>query len=122
RFLSSDVPGVFAEAGQTHNSLLEPLYNNGILGLLMIVVMNLVICRTLFAVMKDHSDPASHYLAAGSFAIYANLFVWGMFTAGPFGGQANSPFIVFLTIFIVSCFLKKSIALQHGEIVPAAAV
>jgi O-antigen ligase len=109
RFLSAEVQGVFAEAGQTHNSLLEPLYNNGILGLLMIVMMNVVIVRNLFAAMKDHSDPVTHYLAAGSFAMYANLFVWGMFTAGPFGGQPNSPFIVFLTVFIISCFLKHQV-------------
>jgi O-antigen ligase len=120
RFLSAEVPGVFAEAGQTHNSLLEPLYNNGILGLMLIVIMNVVIVRNLFAAMKNRSDKTVRFLAAGSFAIYANLFVWGMFTAGPFGGQPNSPFIVFLTIFIVSCFLKKSTTLLHSEVVHAA--
>jgi hypothetical protein len=87
---------------------------------MLIVIMNVVIVRNLFAAMKNRSDKTVRFLAAGSFAIYANLFVWGMFTAGPFGGQPNSPFIVFLTIFIVSCFLKKSTTLLHSEVVHAA--
>jgi O-antigen ligase len=106
RFLSADVVGAFAEAGQTHNSLIEPLYNNGLLGLLPILAMNYIIVRNLIAAMKDHSDSTARYMAAGSFAIYVHLFVWGMFTATSFGGLPDCAFMTFLTIFIISGFLK----------------
>jgi O-antigen ligase len=110
RFLSVDVAGVFPEAGQTHNSLLEPLYNNGVLGLSLILIINFLIVRNLIIAMKDHADPARHYMAAGIVAIYADLFIWGMFTATPFGGQPNGAFMTFLEIFIISTFLARRIA------------
>jgi O-Antigen ligase len=122
RFLSVEVVGVFPEAGQTHNSFLEPLYNNGILGLVIIVILNVLIVRNLFVAMKNRSDSTIHYLAAGAFAIYVNLFVWGMFTATPFGGQPNSAFMTFLAVFVVSGFLRRwQLSLQPEQITSAQA-
>lgn len=115
RFLSADVVGIFPEAGQTHNSLLEPLYNNGVPGLLVIVILNLIIVRNLVGAMKDDSDPKAHFLAAGTLALYVNLFIWGMFTATPFGGQPNGSFMIFLLIFIISGFFNRASTLAANR-------
>jgi O-Antigen ligase len=114
RFLSSEVTGVFAEAGQTHNSLLEPLYNNGIGGLLLVVMMNYALLSNIFAAFRHQKSRDLRLLCAGTFALYLNLFVWGMFTAIPFGGAPNSAFIIFLTLLMISGHLRKQ-ALAESE-------
>lgn len=107
RFLSVDVEGAFPEAGQTHNSFLEPMYNIGFVGFLLILIMNIVIVRNLMGVMKSRPGPAYQYMAAGALAMYVNSFAWGIFTATPFGGSPNSAFMTFLAILIISVALKR---------------
>jgi O-antigen ligase len=107
RFLSVEVEGVFPEAGQTHNSLLESLYNLGIPGALMIVIILCVIVRNLVFVLRHNSDSIARYIAAGALAMEVSMLVWGMFTATPFGGLPNAVFMIFLTIFVVSSFLRR---------------
>jgi hypothetical protein len=106
RFLSAEVAGVFAEAGQTHNSLLEPLYNNGIAGLWLVVMMNYALLSNIFVAFKYQRSPDLRLLSAGTLALYFNLLVWGMFTAIPFGGSPNGAFIIFLTLIMISGHIR----------------
>ena len=115
RFLSSEVTGAFAEAGQTHNSLLEPLYNNGIGGFLLIVMMNFVLLSNVFTTFKYQQSRGLRLLSAGTFALYLNLFAWGMFTAIPFGGAPNSAFILFLTLIVISSHIRKEALAESGR-------
>jgi O-antigen ligase len=105
RFLALDV-NVIWDPGHTHNSFLESLYNNGIFGFLLILVMNFFIIRNLSHVIKRRSDRESYYLAVGAFAIYLNIFINGMFKV-TFGGSPDSSFMMFLALVMISIKLAQ---------------
>jgi O-antigen ligase len=107
RFLSIDLDVVGWEPPHTHNSFLEPLYNNGIFGLLLVLIMNIVIVRNLVRVVRNPADQETFYLAAGAFSIYVCLFINGMLKV-TFGGTPDSAFTTFLALFVVSVALQKS--------------
>jgi O-antigen ligase len=107
RFLSLDVDLTGWEPGHTHNSFLEALYNNGIAGLLLVLIMNLIIVRNLLRVVKNPVDREAFFLAVGGFAIYVSLLVSGMFKV-TFGGMPDSCFMMFLALFVVSMKLAKT--------------
>ena len=106
RFLALDATVNGWEPPHTHNSFIEPLYNNGIPGLLLVLMMNFIIVRNLYAIVKNPRDGEAFYLASGGFAIYACLFVNGMFKV-IFGGTPDSCFTLFLALFVVSVKLQK---------------
>src|SRR5262249_53364796 len=78
RFISQEVEGAFAEAGHTHNSFLEVLYNNGVVGLIPILFMIWLIVTNLAFVLKRTPTQQVRYYAALSLALFVQLLVWGM--------------------------------------------
>lgn len=105
RFLSEDVQGAFTEAGNMHNSFLEVLYNNGLVGLIPIVIINLLIVANLRRAMVRPSTEELRYYAAAAFALYIHLLVWGL-VAATFGGAPDVRFMVFFAILVISMFLR----------------
>jgi O-antigen ligase len=101
RFLSEEVEGTFPEAGHMHNGFLEALYNNGVIGLTIIVLIHLVIVRNLWLALKRLPSREGKLLAVGSWAIYVNLFINGLFSA-TFGGAARAPFMLLLALLVIS--------------------
>jgi O-antigen ligase len=85
-----------------HNGFLEVLYNNGLIGFLLIVVINVIIPRNLYRVLRrvPPADPI-YRIGAGCLALYAHLFINGLFNAS-FGGQARPPFMLLLSLVVVS--------------------
>ena len=64
RFLSIDLDldlGAGWEPPHTHNSFLEPLYNNGIFGLLLVVILNYIMIRNFVRVLKRPADRESFF-------------------------------------------------------------
>jgi O-antigen ligase len=106
RFLSFDVIVNGWEPSHTHNSFIEPLYNNGILGLLLVLIMNFIIVRNLLRAVKYPVDKNFFFLAVGGFAIYISLLISGMFKV-TFGGAPDSCFMMFLALFVVSVKLQQ---------------
>jgi O-antigen ligase len=105
RFLSEEVPGAFQDAGNMHNSFLEALYNNGLAGLISIVVMNVLIVINLSAVILRRPTLHMRYYAAAAFALYIHLLVWGL-VAVTFGGAPDNRFMTFLALLLISMFLR----------------
>jgi O-antigen ligase len=101
RFVSENVGGTFQEAGHMHNGFLEALYNNGLIGLTIIVLIHLVIVRNLWLAVKRLPSRNGKLLAIGSWAIYVNLFVNGLFNAS-FGGTARAQFMLLLGLLVIS--------------------
>jgi O-antigen ligase len=101
RFISVEVEGAFPDAGNLHNGFLEALYNNGIIGLILLLGLHLGILRNLFRLRK--APPGSHIykLAVGCFILYINILLNGCFNA-TFGGHAYSPFILFLALAVIA--------------------
>lgn len=105
RFLSKEVAGAFAEAGNMHNSFLEILYNTGLAGLIPILIMNVIIVINLrIAVMRPASMRLKYY-AAGAFALFIHLFVWGL-VATTVGGAPDNRFMTFFAVLLISIFLR----------------
>jgi len=105
RFLSEDVPGTFQEAGNMHNSLMEVLYNNGLAGLIPILAMNLIIIVNLSKVIIRPPTLEMRYYAAGAFALYIHLFVWGL-VAVTYGGAPDNRFMTLFAVLVISMFLR----------------
>lgn len=105
RFLSEEVPGAFEEAGNMHNSFLEVSYNNGLSGLIPIVIMNVLIVVNLWGPVIRPPTLRLRYYAAAALALYAHLFVWGL-VAMTFGGAPDDRFMMFFAVFLISIFLR----------------
>ena len=111
RFLSEEVEGTFGGAGHTHNGFIEVLYNNGLVGLCILVGIHFVIVKNLWRVLKSPPSRNAHLLAVGSSVIYVNLLVNGLFNAS-FGGRAGTPFMLLLGLVVVSEALRRNAHLQ----------
>jgi O-antigen ligase len=105
RFLSAEVPGAFAEAGNMHNSFLEVLYNNGLTGLIPIVLMNFFTVINLKEAIMRPPNLTLRYYAAAALALYIHLFVWGL-VAVTFGGAPDERFMIFFAVLLISMFLR----------------
>lgn len=89
-------------APQLHNGFLEAAYNNGVFGLMLILMITIVIPRNLYRVLQRSSPTDSIYrLSAGCLALYAFLLINGFFNAS-FGGRARPPFILLLSLVLIS--------------------
>jgi O-antigen ligase len=106
KFLSAEMDTPF-EAPHLHNGFLEVLYNNGLPGLLLILLMHFSILKNLAAVSRRPSSREFHLLAVGSLAIYFDILFTGQFNVS-FGGHLNSPFIVFLALILIGENLKRA--------------
>lgn len=106
RFLSEEVKGTFAEAGNMHNSFLEVLYNNGLAGFIPIVVMNVLIVVNLRCVLLRPPTLQLRYYAAAAAALYIHLFVWGIISV-TFGGAPDNRFMTFFAVLVISMFLRS---------------
>ncbi|MBZ5672029.1 MAG: O-antigen ligase family protein [Acidobacteriia bacterium] len=107
RFLSEEVEGTFPEAGHMHNGFIEALYSNGLVGLVILVGIHLVIVKKLWRALKGSPNRNAHLLAVGSWAIYVNLLINGLFNA-IFGGRAGPPFMLLLGLVVVSEALRRN--------------
>jgi O-antigen ligase len=89
-------------APQLHNGFLEALYNNGLVGFMLILMINIVIARNLYRVLRRSppTDPI-YRIGAGCLALYALLLINGFFNAS-FGGRARPPFILLLSLVLIS--------------------
>jgi O-antigen ligase len=115
RFLALDVENVGWQPSHTHNSFLEPLYNNGIFGLLFVLAMNFVIVRNLLGVIRHPASRDAYYLGVGGLAIYVNLFISGIFNP-TFGGVPDICFTMFLALLVVSMRLRE---ISQRQVLPS---
>ena len=110
KFISRRVEDVRWEAGHLHNAFLDVLYNNGLVGLLLILYMNLRIVRNLVSVVKtSNAQDPSYQISAAFLAIYANLLVNSLFNA-IIGGRPSALFMIFLALVVMSQPLRESVS------------
>jgi O-antigen ligase len=101
-FVEFQVNAVEWAAPHLHNGFLEAVYNNGVPGLGVIVVICFIIPRNLYRVLRAASSTDPIYrIAAGCLALYAFLLINGFFNSS-FGGKATAPFMLLLSLVVVS--------------------
>ena len=106
KFLPEDVEVPMEQSGTMENGFLEALYNNGLVGLIILIVIHLVIVKKLWRALEGPLNRNGHLLAVGSWAIYINLLIAGLFNA-TFGGAARPPFMLLLGLVVVSEKLRS---------------
>jgi O-antigen ligase len=100
-----------------HNGFLDVAYNNGLLGLALLVSIHWVILRNLFRTLhnvtalrnrhpSDNRGRGAYLLTVGLLATYVNLFVAGLFNSS-YGGRTMSPYMLFLALFMIACELPR---------------
>jgi O-antigen ligase len=113
RFVSVEVPDEKMAIDHLHNSLLETLYNTGVVGLTLILIINATIFINLVRAIAwsrrlkrirgpdDQQAYNLHLLSVGCLALYINEFVNGMFNAS-FGGRVLGPFMMVIALLSIS--------------------
>ena len=101
RFLAYKINVVWMP-NHLHNGFLEVMYNNGLVGLFVIVMMLSWTARNLINVLRavDHFNPL-HQLAAGCFAIYLDILINGM-VSRTFGSRPDGTFMILFSLVFVS--------------------
>jgi O-antigen ligase len=101
KFIFEDVEGVDWPAGHTHNGFLEVLYNNGVVGLLLLLGVLWRTARNLLWVIRRMRSGEMKTWAIGAFAIFIFEMLNGMLNAS-FGGRPTSAYLVLLSLLVVS--------------------
>jgi O-antigen ligase len=107
-------------AANLHNGFLEVTYNNGFIGLGLMIMIHILIVRSIFRSIRaasalrermpgDRRVIMLHLLTVGALALYANLFINGLFNA-VFGGRAHSAYMLFLATFFIVQALQRCTA------------
>jgi len=112
RFLAYKI-SVAWQPGHLHNGFLEVLYNNGLIGLFVMVMMHAMIIRNLILVMRKASLP----MAAGCFAVYLNILINGMVSRA-FGSRPDATFTMLFALVFVSERLLKQVSQPEEEQAP----
>ncbi len=119
RFIAVIHPDTPFGSSHMHNSFIEALYNNGLVGLVLIGIINFVIVRNLWRTIRHSVSSEPRYLAVGALAAYVNLLINAMFNA-TFGGRPDASYLMLIAMVVISTqLLRMSRSLQFDG-VPAA--
>jgi O-antigen ligase len=94
------------DAGHLHNGFIEALYNNGLVGLALIVTILGFTIFNLFSALRNARDSRVRLLATGLIALFFFLFLNAMVEAN-FGGRPSSFFMVQLGLATASYGLRQ---------------
>jgi len=101
-FISIQINAVEWQAPHVHNGLLEALYNSGVIGFAVMLAILIVIPWNLYRVLRRASPTDRIYeVGAGCLALYAFLLINGFFNSS-FGGKPTVPFMLLLSLILVS--------------------
>ena len=93
------------DAGHLHNAYLEVLYNNGIVGLILILLIQFTTFRNLMRALKTSAGPAK-VMTAGAFTIFIYLSL-NAIVEPTFGGRPSWSFLLFLALVPFSEKLRQ---------------
>jgi O-antigen ligase len=95
------------EADHMHNAFLDVLYNNGLVGLVLLGIVHALTVKNLLQVIRYLAVSREvREIAVASLAIYANLLINAFFNA-IIGGRPSALFMIFLALFMLSGSLKR---------------
>jgi O-antigen ligase len=106
RFIAVIHPDTPFGSSHMHNSFIEALYNNGLVGLVLVLMINFVIVRNLWRTIRHSISPELRYLAVGCLAAYANLLINAMCNA-TFGGRPDASYLMLVAMVVISTQLLR---------------
>jgi O-antigen ligase len=101
KFIAEDVDGLDWPAEHTHNGFLEVLYNNGVIGLFLLLAVFWRTLRNLLWVIQKMQTGQIRTWAIGAFTIFIFEILNGMLNAS-FGGRPGSPYLMLLSLLVIS--------------------
>jgi O-antigen ligase len=109
KFISLRVEHVSWEAGHLHNAFLDVLYNNGVVGLSLVLYINFCIVANFIHVLRTPTASViAREIAIAFLAIYSNLLINSFFNA-MIGGRPSALFMIFLAVFMISESLRRNL-------------
>lgn len=114
RFIAVLYPNTPFSSSHMHNSLVEILYNNGAVGLLLLLIVLFVITWNLWKAIHQSHSAEIRYIAIGCMASLINLFVNGMFNA-TFGGRPDASYMILIALMVLSTQLLRLARVQPEE-------
>ena len=109
RFASIQMEGVHWEADHMHNAFLDVLYNNGLIGLGLVLILHAMIIRNLLHIITYPGVQHELYdVAAGAMAMYINLVTSSFFNS-TIGSRPSTLFMLFLALIVVSESLGREL-------------
>jgi O-antigen ligase len=109
RFLAYKID-VWWQPGHLHNGFLEVWYNNGLVGLFVMLMMHGMIVWNLIRVMRK----VSLSLAAGCFAVYLDILINGMVSRA-FGSRPDATFTMLFALVFISDRLLQQVSQPHEQ-------
>ena len=106
RFIAVLHPDTPFSSAHMHNSLLEAFYDNGLIGLGLVLMILFVIARNLYRVMRSTESGEVRYLAVGGMAALVNLFINGMLNS-TFGGRPDASYMMLIALVVISTHLLR---------------
>jgi O-antigen ligase len=106
RFIAVIHPDTPFGSSHMHNSFIEALYNNGLIGLVLVVMINFVIVRNLWRTIRHSVSSELRYVAVGAMAAYINLLINAMFNA-TFGGRPDASYLMLIAMVAISTQLLR---------------
>jgi O-antigen ligase len=120
KFVSTEVPGEMV-VDHLHNGYLDVCFNNGLIGVVLIVSLQLGVGRQLWRalrysrLLKSPAGRNAQIMAAGTIALLVNLLLNGVFNA-TFGGRVKAAYMMLLGVVVIGEFLcEKTIAMRGAE-------
>jgi O-antigen ligase len=102
------------DAGHLHNAFLEAAYNNGAIGLFLVLAINICIVRNTWMVLRHSHNARFRTLASGSLALYS-LLLLNAFVEPVFGGRPSCTFLIFQGLLVLTHALRESALLKESE-------
>lgn len=106
RFVAVLHPDTPFSSAHMHNGLLEALYNNGLVGLILLLMVLFVIARNVQKTIQLSASNEFRYLAIGCLTALVNLFINGMFNAS-FGGRPDASYMMLIALVVISSQLLR---------------
>jgi O-antigen ligase len=116
-FSWENTSGLKSGAVHVHNGFLEVAYNNGALGVLLLLTIHFMMLRNIFSAMKTckalrslrpDSEQVWHVylLTIGCLGLYVHTFIQGLM-GGHFGGRCMSPYMLWLALAMLTAATRR---------------
>jgi O-Antigen ligase len=116
-FSWENTSGLVQGAVHLHNGFLEVAYNNGIVGVILLLSIHFMMLRNIFSTLstcktlrtlRPDSQEAWHayLLTIGFLGLYVHTFIQGLL-GGHFGGRCMSPYMLWLALAMLTGVVRR---------------
>jgi exopolysaccharide production protein ExoQ len=121
KFFTNTASVSYWQPTHMHNVFVEVLYNNGIVGLFLLLALNGILIKNLVAFFKEHRKGRFASLMFGITSAYIYLIILS-FVRPAFGGRPTHEFMIFISLLVLTNVIRRlsenETTYRHGALVP----